>query len=134
MNKISIIKKIQLGENNFSLDHFFDKVNFRFYCANGEIKHHAILSSETSNLLDDLIETKQIDQEDLIHNNSDLFKKTGLQKNPFSYRYQIYNSQDCNNTYLIIFDISEYRDYFSCHVNTIFQIESKNSITDFQPN
>lgn len=133
MTKISIIKKIQLGENNFALDHFFDKIKFSFYCAKGGIKHPIILSFETSNLLDSLIESGQIIKDDLI-NNSDVFKETEIQKSPFPYRYQIYNSQECNTIYLIIFDISEHRDYFSCHVNTVFQIESKISIANFQQN
>jgi hypothetical protein len=112
MNKISIIKKLQLGESSFPIDDLYSKVYFSFYCAKGGIKHQIFLSFETSNLLDDLVK-----------NNDDLFRENEFQKDPSPYRYQIYNSQECNNNYLIIFDISEHRDYFSCHVNTVFQIE-----------
>ena len=127
MNKISIIKKIQLGENGFPVEYYNSRLSFSFYCANGGIKHQIILSFETSCILGPLLESGQISENDLIENNVPKLKKTEHYKGNFPYRYQTYNSKECNNTYLILFDIYEYRDYFSCIVDGVFQIES-NSI------
>lgn len=60
MNKISIIKKVQLGKNSFSAENLYSELNFSFYCVNGGIKHEVILSFETSFLLNDLIKNEQI--------------------------------------------------------------------------
>lgn len=35
MNKISIIKKIQLGDNSFPIQNLYSKLSFSFYCVNG---------------------------------------------------------------------------------------------------
>ena len=123
MNEISIIKKIQLGENCFSVEYYTSKLNFSFYCANGGIKHQIILSFETSYLLDSLLDSGLINEKDLIENNVPKLKITDYHKGHFSYKYQIYNPINCNNTYLILFEISEYRDYFSCFIPAVFQIE-----------
>lgn len=123
MNKISIIKKLQLGENRFSVEYYTSKLNFSFYCANGGIKHEVLLSFETAGLMDSLLENGQISENDLIENNVPKLRITTYYKTHFSYKYQIYCPQECQNRYLILFDIHEYRDYFSCIIDGVFQIE-----------
>lgn len=134
MNKISVIKKIQLGENSFPIENQHSRLKFNFYCGNGGIKHQTILSLETSNLLESLIESGQLDNNDLAQNDVDKLENLEDKKRVFPYRYQIYNSQECNNNYLIIFDIYEYRGYYSCTVYGVLQIESKILIDNYEKN
>jgi len=134
MNKISIIKKIQLGKSAFSIEHPFCKSDFSFYCPKGAMKHAVVLSIETSNVLDPLLESGQLNENDLIENNILPLQKTEHQKGPFSFRYQIYNPTECHDIYLILFEIFEYRDYCNCIVVAVFQIELKMPITKFQYN
>jgi len=134
MNKISIIKKIQLGESTFPVENQNSKISFNFYCGNGGIKHSTILSLESSNLLDSLIESGQIDNKDLAQNDIDKLQNLEDKKRPFPYRFQIYNSQECNNNYLIIFDIYEFRGYYSFTIYGVLQIESTLSINNYEQN
>jgi hypothetical protein len=134
MTKILIIKKIQLGESTFPIENQHSKLFFNFYCGNGGIKHQTILSLETSNLLDSLIESRQINNKDLAQNDVDKLQNLEDKKRQFPYRFQIYNSQECNNNYLIIFDIYEYRGYYSCTVYGVLHIESKILIDDYEKN
>ncbi len=123
MSKISIIKKIQLGVHSFPIENLNSEVCFIFYCGNGEIKHEASISLEKSNLLSSLIENGAVSNSDLAQNDVDKLQNLEDLYKTFSYRYQIYNSKECNNNYLIIFDISEYRDYYSCFVYAVLQID-----------
>jgi len=134
INKISIIKKIQLGENTFPIENQDSRLHFNFYCANGGIKHQTILSLESSNLLESLIESGDLNNNDLAQNDVDKLQHLEDKKREFPYRYQIYNSMECNNNYLIIFDIYEYRGYYSCTVYSVLQIESKILIDSYEKN
>jgi hypothetical protein len=134
LNKILIIKKIQLGESTFPIENQNSKLSFNFYCGNGGIKHKTILSLENSNLLDSLIESGQIDIKDLSQNDIDKLQNLEDKKRPFPYRFQIYNSQECNNNYLIIFDIYEFRGYYSFTIYGVLQIESTLSINNYEQN
>jgi hypothetical protein len=134
MNKILIIKKIQIGESTFPVENQNSKLSFNFYCGNGGIKHKTILSLENSNLLDSLIESGQIDNKDLAQNDIDKLQNLEDKKRPFPYRFQIYNSQECNNNYLIIFDIYEFRGYYSFTIYGVLQIESTLSINNYEQN
>ncbi|MCV9926830.1 hypothetical protein OIU83_04175 [Flavobacterium sp. LS1R49] len=134
MNKISIIKKIQLGENTFPIENPYSQLSFSFYCAKGGIKHQTILSIETSFLLNSLIDSGQIDNTVLAQNEIDKLQNLEDKKRDFPYRYQIFNPEECHNTYLLIFDIYEYRGYYSCTVYGVLQIESTILINDYEKN
>ena len=134
MNKISIIKKIQLGERTFPIENQYSQLKFSFYCGEGGIKHQVILSSETSNLLNSLIESGQINNMVLAQNEVDKLQNLEDKKRVFPYRYQILNPVECNNTYLIIFDIYEYRGYYGCTVYGALQIKSTILINSHEQN
>lgn len=122
MNKIHLIKKIQLGKNSFPAENLYSKLNFSFYCGNGGIKHQVILSFETSFFLKDLIESGQICIEDLAKQQVSKLENLKNNENRFLYRYQLLKPEECNNTYLIIFDIDEYREYWSFFIYGVFKI------------
>ncbi|MNK64941.1 hypothetical protein D3C87_842260 [compost metagenome] len=124
MSKISIIKKIQLGDKrSFPIETPDTEVHFSFYCGNGAIKHEAIISFKNSNFLSSLIETGQIENKGLAQYNVAKIEDLEDSNKRFLYRYQICSFKDCQNTYLLIFDIDEYRGYYSCFVHAIFQVE-----------
>lgn len=123
MSKISIIKKIQLGQKSFPLEHPDAEFRFSFYCGNGGKKHEAAISFKTSTLLSSLIETGQITDDDLVQNNVIKLEYLKDQSNALLNRYQISRFKDCDNYYIIIFDINEYRDYYSCFIHGVLQIE-----------
>ncbi|HEU0126803.1 hypothetical protein [Flavobacterium sp.] len=123
MSKISIIKKIQLGVHGFPIEHPDSELCFNFYCGNGVIKHEASISLEKSNLLVSLIESGTISNTDLAQNDVDTLQNLEDPNRAFTYRYQIYNAKECNNDYLIIFDITEYRDYYTGFIYAALQIE-----------
>ena len=123
MNKIHLTQKIQLGKNSFPAENLYSKLNFSFYCGNGGIKHQVILSFDTSFFLNDLIESEQITIETLANHQVNSFENLKNKENRFLYRYQLLKTEECNNIYLIIFDIDEYRDYWSYHIYGVFKIE-----------
>ncbi|MFC0781005.1 hypothetical protein [Flavobacterium sp. HJSW_4] len=124
MTKISIIKKIQLGEErSLPLHHPDAELCFSFYCGSGKIKHEAVLSFASSNFLRSLTESGQLSNYDLAQNYVTKLQDLEDQNRNFPYRYQFYNSKECNNDYLIIFDINEYRDYYGIFVYAVLQIE-----------
>jgi hypothetical protein len=123
MTKISIIKKIQLGERSFPIETPDFELHFSFYCGNGVIKHEAIISFKNSNFLSPLIETGKIENKDLAQYNIAKLEDLEDSNKTFLYRYQICNFKDCQNTYLLIFDIDEYRGYYSCFIYGVLQIE-----------
>ena len=124
MSKISIIKKIQLGgARSFPLENPDSELCFTFYCGNGAIKHKAVISWKSSNLLRLLIESDQISKNDLIENHVDKREYLEDLDRAFLYRYQIFDFKECNNNYLIIFDINEHRDYYGCFVYGVLQIQ-----------
>ncbi|MEN2412663.1 hypothetical protein [Flavobacterium mesophilum] len=125
MSQISILKNIQLGKKSFPLENPDAEMCFSFYCGNGEIQHKAVISFGKSNLLSSLLEAGQLTNHDLNQINIDKLLTLGNQ-NSFSFcRYQICNFNECNNDYLIIFDINEYRDYYSCFIYSVLQIEKQ---------
>ncbi|MDY0986518.1 hypothetical protein SOM12_03770 [Flavobacterium sp. CFBP9031] len=124
MTKISIIKKIQLGgERSFPIESPDSEVYFNFYCGNGGIKHEAIISFKNSNFLSSLIETGLITNHDLAQNNIVKLEYLEDQNAVFSFRYQICNFKDCQNTYLLIFDVHENRGYYGFFIHGVLQIE-----------
>ena len=123
MNKIHLTQKIQLGKNSFPAENLYSKLNFSFYCGNGGIKHQVILSFDTSFFLNDLIESEQITIETLANHQVNSLENLKNNENRFLYRYQLLKPEECNNIYLIIFDIDEYRDYWSYHIYGVFKIE-----------
>lgn len=124
MTKISIIKKIQLGERSFPIETPDFELHFSFYCGNGAIKHEAIISFKNSNFLSALIETGRITNHDLIQNNIVRLENLEDPNTLLSFRYQICNFKDCHNTYLLIFDIHENRGYYGFFIHTVLQIEN----------
>ena len=123
MSKISIIKKIQLGgARSFPLESPDSESCFTFYCGNGAIKHQAVISWKSSSLLSSLIESGKISNNDLTENYVDKLENLEDPDRAFFYRYQIFNFQNCNNDYLIIFGINEYRDYYSYLIYAVLQI------------
>lgn len=125
MTKISIIKKIQLGgERSFPIETPDSEVYFNFYCGNGGIKHEAIISFKNSNFLSSLIETGQITNKDLAQFHITKLENLQDPNRTFLYRYQICKFKDCQNTYLLIFDIDEYRGYYGCFVYGVLEIEN----------
>jgi hypothetical protein len=125
MTKISIIKKIQLGgERSFPIETPDSEVYFNFYCGNGGIKHEAIISFKNSNFLSSLIETGQIENKGLAQYNVAKIEDLEDSNKRFLYRYQICKFKDCQNTYLLIFDIDEYRGYYGCFVYGVLEIEN----------
>ncbi|OAZ04477.1 hypothetical protein [Flavobacterium succinicans] len=134
MNEIFIIKKIQIGERTFPVENQNSKLSFNFYCGNGGVKHKTILSLKDSDLLDSLIENAKIDYKDLVKNDVDKLQNLEDRKRPFPYRFQIYNSQECNNNYLLIFDIYEFRGYYGFTIYGVLQIESTPSINNYEQN
>jgi hypothetical protein len=123
MNKIHLIKKIQLGKNSFPAENLYSKLSFSFYCGNDGIKHQVILSFETSFFLNDLIENGQITIDTLAKHQVSKLENLKNNENRFLYRYQLLNPKECNNCYLIIFDIDEYREYWSYYIYGVFTIE-----------
>lgn len=123
MNEIHLIKKIQLGKNSFAAENLYSKLNFSFYCENGGIKHQVILSFENSFFLNDLIENEQITIDTLVKHQINKLENLENNQTRLLYRYQLLNPKECNNTYLIIFDIDEYREYWSFHIYGVFKIE-----------
>ncbi|MDQ6529245.1 hypothetical protein [Flavobacterium sp. LHD-85] len=124
MTKISIIKKIPLGgKKSFPIETPDFKLPFSFYCGNGAIKHEAIISFKNSSFLNSLIETGQITNKDLAQFHITKLENLEDPNRTFLYRYQICNFKDCHNTYLLIFDIDEYRDYYSCFIHAVLQVE-----------
>ncbi|SHL86708.1 hypothetical protein [Flavobacterium saccharophilum] len=134
MNEIHLIKKIQLGKNSFPAENFYSKLNFSFYCGNGGIKHEVILSFETSVFLKDLIENGQITIETLAKHQVSKLENLKNDANLFFYRYQLLHPKECNNTYLIIFHIDEYREYWSFFIYGIFEIEPLTNIKTLHKN
>lgn len=134
MSEISIIKKIQLGENTFQIENPYSQLSFSFYCGKGEIKHQTILSTETSFLLNSLIDSGQIDYAVLAQNDVDKLQNLEDPKKIFPYRYQMLNQEQCHNTYLLIFDIYEYREHYSCTIYAVLQIESIILINNYEQN
>lgn len=123
MNKISIIKKVQLGKNSFSAENLYSKLNFSFYCVNGRIKHEVILSFEASFLLNDLIKNEQITTDTLAKHQISKLENLNNTERSFLYRYQFFQPKECNKCYMIIFDIDEYREYWGYYVYGVLQIE-----------
>lgn len=134
MNKISIIKKIQIGEKAFPIENPYAELNFSFYCGNGGLKHQTILSMESSILLSSLLESEQVNSSHLAKNDVDKLENLENKERIFPYRYKIFSSVECNNSYLIIFDINEYRGYYSCYVYAVLQIESTISNNNYDEN
>lgn len=125
MTKISIIKKIQLGgERSFPIETPDSEVHFSFYCGNGMIKHEAVISFKSSNYLNSLIETGQITNKDLAQFHITKLENLQDPNRTFLCRYQICKFKDCQNTYLLIFDIDEYRGYYGCFVYGVLEIEN----------
>lgn len=124
MPKISIIKKIQLsGKRSFPTETPDFEIPFSFYCENGGIKHEAIISFKNSNFLSSLIEMGQITNKDLAQFHITKLENLEDPNRTLLYRYQICNFKDCQNTYLLIFNIDEYRDYYSCFIHAVLQVE-----------
>ncbi len=124
MSRISIIKKIQLGKRSFPIDHPDFELHFSFYCGNGGIKHEAVISFKSANFLRSLIETEQITNEDLAQYNIAKLEDLEDKNREFPYRYQICNFKNCPNTYLLVYDFNEYRDYHGCFIHGVLQIEN----------
>lgn len=125
MTKISIIKKIQLGgQRSFPIETPDFELLFSFYCGNGAIKHEAVISFKNSNSLNSLIETGQITNNDLVQNCIAKLENLEDPNKALLYRYQICDFKDCQNTYLLIFDINEYRGYYGCFIYGALQIEN----------
>jgi len=125
MSKISIIKKIQLGdERSFPTETPDFEFPFSFYCGNGGIKHEAVISFKNSNFLNSLIQAEQITNKDLAQFHITKLENLEDPNRTFLYRYQICNFKDCQNTYLLIFDIDEYRGYYGCFIYGVLEIEN----------
>lgn len=125
--KISIIKKIQLSDKrSFPINTPDFELPFSFYCGNGGIKHEAIISFKNSNFLNLLIKTGQITHHDLAQNHIVKVEYLEDPNTAISFRYQICNFKDCHNTYLIIFEIHEYRGYYSFFIHGVLEIENIN--------
>ncbi|MBL0737278.1 hypothetical protein JI750_10300 [Flavobacterium sp. GN10] len=125
MTKISIIKKIQLGGGtSLPIETPDSEVHFNFYCGNGRIKHEAIISFKTSSFLSSLIKTGVITNQDLAQNNIVNLEYLENPNTSISFRYQICNFKDCQNTYLLIFDIHENRGYYGFYIYGVLQIEN----------
>lgn len=101
----------------------YANVNFSFYCGDGKIKHDINLSFEKSSFLSELINSGKITIETLVDFQKLKKEKVSNPENQYLYRYQIYNPVECNNSYLVIFSIDEYREYWSCFVYEVVQIE-----------
>ncbi|KQO22553.1 hypothetical protein ASF10_09285 [Flavobacterium sp. Leaf82] len=123
MNKISIIKKVQLGKNSFSAENLYSKLNFSFYCVNGGIKHEVILSFETSFFLNELIKNGQITTESLANHQISKLENLNNTERSFLYRYQFFQPKECNKCYMIIFNIDEYREYWGFYIYGVLEIE-----------
>jgi hypothetical protein len=123
MNKISIIKKVQLGKNSFSAENLYSKLNFSFYCVNGRIKHEVILSFETSFFLNELIKNGQITTESLAKHQISKLENLNNTERSSLYRYQFFQPKECNKCYMIIFNIDEYREYWGFYIYGVLEIE-----------
>ncbi|MFB9076712.1 hypothetical protein ACFFLS_24145 [Flavobacterium procerum] len=123
MNQISVIKKIQLGKNGYPIDNLFANLNFSFYCGDGKVKHDINLSFQKSKFLSELIKSGEITIETLANCQKVKQEDLGNPEKQFLYRYQIYNPVECSNSYLVIFSIDEYREYWSCFIYEVLQIE-----------
>ena len=90
MNKIFIIKKIQIGERTFPVENQNSKLSFNFYCGNGGVKHKTILSLKDSDLLDSLIENAKIDYKDLVTQSTANFVTGSWKEHKFENTDMIY--------------------------------------------
>lgn len=121
---LSFVKKILLSQDTFPVTYYDDEVPFSFYCNDNGIKQDVTLSLKVSTPLFVLIDSKQTTYEDLskigidkINNLTDINKKN-------EYRYIMNFSDNCQKQFLIIFGFNEYRDYYSCRIFGIIEIES----------
>lgn len=116
-------QKLHLGKSSFSGVDVMDGVLVEFYCAKGGGSKHEAFVSPNSPYLNDLVTEGKIDFESLSKNGvatmSILKKQT-----PLLFQYQLYNSKECNNNYLIIFRLGEWQNgRYMCQINAILEID-----------
>ncbi|MBB6329222.1 hypothetical protein HNP24_000172 [Chryseobacterium sediminis] len=120
VKQLTLIKKILLSQETFSVNYYDEVVSLTFYgdeC--GKIMVN--LSLKESQPLSDLVENKQTTYKELSKIGVDRLENLNSEDRKYEYRYIII-SGDCNKDFLIIFNFKEYRDYYSCRVFGVIEI------------
>jgi hypothetical protein len=123
MSEFLILKNIQLGQNTFGVESIYSTLNFSFYCASGIKKHLVDLSLEDSFFLKDLIKAGKINNTALAKSGVDKLENLENPSRLFPYQYQMFSFDDCDNHYLIIFSVIDYRDTYSFIIYGVLQIQ-----------
>lgn len=121
VKQLSLIKKILLSQETFPVNYYDDIVPLTFY-GNECGKITVNLSLEESQPLFDLVENKQTTYEELSKIGVDRLENLNSEDRKYEYRYMII-SGDCNKDFLIIFNFKEYRDYYSCRIFGVIEIQ-----------
>ncbi|KFF03038.1 hypothetical protein [Flavobacterium reichenbachii] len=122
MSEFLILKNIQLGQNSFGVESIYSTLNFSFYCASGIKKHFVNLSLADSFFLKDLIEAGKISNTALAKSGVDKLENLENTGRLFPYQYQMFCFDDCDNQYLIIFSVIDYRDTYSFIIYGVLQL------------
>lgn len=119
------VKKIQLSQETFPVNYYDDEVSLTFYCNDKGEKHQVILSLKSSiSLYEEVIVQKNITYEELANIGIDKLENLKDEHRKHEYRYMETFSSMCNKEFIIIFNFNENRDYYSCRVFGVIEIEN----------
>lgn len=121
VKQLSLIKKILLSQETFPVNYYDDIVSLTFYGDDcGKIRVN--LSLKESQPFSELVENNQTTYEELSKIGVERLENLKSEERKYEYRYIIV-SGDCNKDFLIIFNLKEYRDYYSCRVFGVIEIK-----------
>lgn len=120
------VKKIQLSQETFPVNHYDDEVPLTFYCNDKGEKHQIILSLKNSiSLYEEVVIQKITTYEELAKIGIDKLENLKNEARKHEYRYMKTFSSNCNKEFIVVFNFIENRGYYSCRVFGVIEIENK---------
>jgi hypothetical protein len=118
------VKKIQLSQETYPVNYFDDEVPLSFYCNDKGEKHQIILSLKNSiSLYNEVTVKKNTTYEELARIGVDKLENLKNEDRKHEYRYVKTFSSNCNKEFIVIFNFKENREYYSCRVFGVIEIE-----------
>jgi hypothetical protein len=118
------VKKIQLSHEIFPVNYYDDEVPLTFYCNDKGEKHQIILSLKNSiSLHEEVIVKKNTSYEELAKIGIDKLENLKNEDRKHEYRYMKTFASICNKEFIVIFNFKENREYYSCRVFGVIEIE-----------
>jgi hypothetical protein len=119
------VKKNQLSQEAFSVNYYDDEVPLTFYCNDKGEKHQIVLSLRKSISLYEVIDQKNTTYVELAKMGIDKLENLINEDRKHEYRYMKTFSSICNKEFIVVFNFKEYREYFSCRVFGVLEIETR---------